>query len=90
MRSPMAARIPCAASVLGNQADFFEYVIMPLFLIVWHVEAIREAGSHLPLSKRSILRMPLAKCSPVSLPVFNQLKIVLWSTPSCAAAPSTE
>ena len=34
--------------------------------------------------------MPLAKCSPVSLPVFNQLKIVLWSTPSFAAAPSTE
>jgi hypothetical protein len=24
--------------------DFLEYVIMPLFLIVWHVEAIREVG----------------------------------------------
>jgi hypothetical protein len=35
---------------VGNQSDFLEYVIMPLSLIVWLVEAIREVVSHLLLS----------------------------------------
>ncbi len=30
------------AKVRAHQGDFLEYVIMPLFLIVWHVEAIHE------------------------------------------------
>lgn len=36
--------------MVGNDHDFLEYLIMPLSLIVWLVEAIREAVSHLLLS----------------------------------------
>src|SRR5260221_10513420 len=41
------------AKIGDDQRDLLEYIIMPLFLIVWHVEAIREAVFHLPRSKRS-------------------------------------
>src|SRR2546425_8487249 len=35
---------------LRHDGDLLEYIIMPLSLIVWLVEAIREAVSHLLLS----------------------------------------
>jgi hypothetical protein len=35
---------------LSEGRDLLEYIIMPLSLIVWLVEAIREAVSHLLLS----------------------------------------
>src|SRR5258708_16959672 len=70
----------------GGKDIILEYVIIPLSLIVWLVEAIREAVSHLLLSNIPVLRMPLASCSPASLPVFSQVKIVLGSTPSRARA----
>ena len=41
---------PLLAKMLDDQGDFLEYVIMPLSLIVWLVEAIREAVLHLLLS----------------------------------------
>jgi hypothetical protein len=36
--------------VMYDESDFLEYVIMPLSLIVWLVEAIREVVLHLLLS----------------------------------------
>ncbi len=37
----------CGYRTLGRLGIILEYVIMPLSLIVWLVEAIREAVSHL-------------------------------------------
>src|SRR5438270_3369303 len=39
-----------AVQVVCQESDFLEYVIMPLSLIVWLVEAIREVVLHLLLS----------------------------------------
>ena len=57
---PCAAKLPQppashtsrgkSMSMMGDDSGLLEYVIMPLFLIVWLVEAIREAGLHLLLS----------------------------------------
>src|SRR6266571_3992012 len=48
---------------VGEECHFLEYLIMPLSLIVWLVEAIREAVSHLLL--RSIPSR--ASCCPAAL-----------------------
>lgn len=37
---------------VSERSSLLEYIIMPLSLIVWLVEAIREAVSHLLLSNR--------------------------------------
>jgi hypothetical protein len=42
-----------SSKILSDDHRLLEYVIMPLFLIVWHIEAIREAVFHLLLSNRS-------------------------------------
>ncbi len=63
----------------GRHYDVFE-----------EVAVVAHAFHRFGLLKAIFQGILLARCSPLSLPVFNQVKIVSWLTPSFAAAPCTE